>query len=629
MMRTKSRTPDRPKQPDVSNLAGWILIILSVIVLAGYAFDLVALETFAPNTAGMKANSALAIMLTGFALLRRKHSELPIYSVSVFLIGALTLCEYVWNVNFGIDEILVRDRHYYIFPGRISPPTSIGFVLLGTSLLPMNARHQIARWLSRSFGLLTGAVGSLAIVSHAYDTHAANLTAPQSNVSIPSALGFMIGAIGVLYANPSEGIVRLLHADNAGGAMLRRLLPLGFFVSIYLGFAVTYEQMQLHWEPGFSIALAAEGVAVCLFTGIILTAASLERQDLARGESERRFRLAAETAPVMIWMSGPDKQGTYFNEPWLTFRGRTLEAEAGSGWTEGVHKDDLNQCMATYVESFDRHEQFQMEYRLRRYDGEFRWIVATGVPRFDKGGSFAGFIGSCIDITDRKLAEEAVADLERRVLSAQEKERERIARELHDDINQRIATLVWAIERMGRRQSGEERRSRKSIDLVTKQLAQIATDIQSISHRLHSTHLEYLGLEAAVEDFCRELRKQHQVEIVLTCDRIPPDLPKEISLNLYRVLQEALQNAMKHSGAQSFRVELVADATEIHLTVSDDGKGFKLQDKQKGQGLGLISMRERMRLVHGEFTVRTEPGRGTTINCKAPIPPEEEVEIPA
>jgi PAS domain S-box-containing protein len=632
MMRTKSRTSDRPKQPDVSNWAGWILLILSVIVLTGYAFRLVALERFVPESVEMKANSALAMMLAGVALLRRKHFELPIYSVSVSLIGALTLWEYFWNVNLGIDELLIHDAHYFFYPGRISQHTSIGFVLLGVSLLPMNAPYRIARELSRVSGLMTGAVGALAIVSHAYDTHAANLIAPQNNVSVPTAICFFVGAIGVLYANPSEGIIRLLHADNAGGAMLRRLLPVGFLVSLYVGFAVTNAQMQLRWEPGFSIALAAGGVGICLFTGIILTAASLERQDLARGESERRFRLAAQTAPVMIWMSGPDKLCTYFNEAWLTFRGRTMEAEAGNGWTEGVHRDDLNRCIATYVESFDRHEQFQMQYRLRRYDGEFRWIVDTGVPRFDEAGSFAGFIGSCIDITDRKLSEEAVADLERRILSAQEEERERIARELHDDINQRIATLVWAIGGMGRRQSGEERRSRESFDRVTEQLSQIATDIQSISHRLHSTHLEYLGLAAAVEDFCGELRKQHHVEIDLTCDRIPRNLPKEISLNLYRVLQEALQNAMKHSGVERFRVELVADTSDVRLTVSDEGKGFKLQDKRKGQGLGLISMRERMRLVHGQFAVKSEPGHGTTINCRVPIgnyPPEEEIEIPA
>jgi len=624
-------TRSQEKNLEVSSWAGWILFVLSVIVLTGYAFNLNSLESFVSESAAMKANSAVAVMFAAFALLRRKHRDLPVYSIAVSLIGALTLCEYLWNANLGIDELLFLDRHYFRFPGRMSQYTGFGFVLLGVSLLPMNARDPIARRLSRFFGLLTGSLGVLAIVSHAFDTHAVNLVQPHRNVSVPSAIGFIIGAVGVQYANPSEGIVRLLHAHNAGGAILRRLLPAGLLVSLLLGFTVAHAQIQLRWETGFSIALAGEGVAACLLAGIILTAIGLERQELARGESERRFELATKTAPVMIWMSGTDKLCNYFNESWLAFTGRTMEAEAGNGWAEGVHQDDLKDCIATYVRFFDQRKPFQMQYRLRRHDGEFRWIVDTGVPRFDEGGSFAGYIGSCIDISDRKLAEEAVADLERRILTAQEEERARIARELHDDINQRIAMLGWEIHQMDRRGDGEERRSRKSIDLLTQRLSQIASDIQSISHRLHSSQLEYLGLAPAAEALCRDLRKQHQVDIAFTCDRVPRNLSKDVSLALYRVLQEALQNAMKHSGVQQFSVELVADTNEIRLTVSDSGAGFKQQDGLKGQGLGLISMRERMRLVRGEFLVESEPGRGTTIRCKAPVghhPSREGAEIP-
>ena len=149
---------------------------------------------------------------------------------------------------------------------------------------------------------------------------------------------------------------------------------------------------------------------------MLLNATELEREDLGWRESEQRFRHVANTAPVMIWMAGTDKLCNYFNEPWLHFTGRALEAELGNGWADGVHPDDLPRCLHTYTDSFDRREPFRMEYRLRRYDGEYRWILDTGVPRFTEERQFTGYIGSCIDVTDRKVAEETVADLERRLL---------------------------------------------------------------------------------------------------------------------------------------------------------------------------------------------------------------------
>src|SRR5213080_3931914 len=122
-------------------------------------------------------------------------------------------------------------------------------------------------------------------------------------------------------------------------------------------------------------------------------------------ESEARFRTVADAAPVLIWMSGPDKLCTFFNKGWLDFTGRKLEQELGKGWTEGVHADDLEHCLEVYGNSFDARQPFTMEYRLRRSDGEFRWILDTGTPRFSDDGEFLGYIGSCIDLTERKQAE--------------------------------------------------------------------------------------------------------------------------------------------------------------------------------------------------------------------------------
>jgi PAS domain S-box-containing protein len=131
-------------------------------------------------------------------------------------------------------------------------------------------------------------------------------------------------------------------------------------------------------------------------------------------ESEVRFRRMADFAPVMVWVSGTDRLCTYFNRPWLEFTGRALEQELGNGWSEGVHPADLDRCLNTYVQAFDARADFRMEYRLRRFDGAYRWVLDSGAPRFAADGTFEGYIGSCIDVTDQKRVEESLRDSEAR-----------------------------------------------------------------------------------------------------------------------------------------------------------------------------------------------------------------------
>src|SRR5215471_18712307 len=156
----------------------------------------------------------------------------------------------------------------------------------------------------------------------------------------------------------------------------------------------------------------------------LIRAAKLNRQlqasEATLRESEERMSLAADAAPVLIWMSDTDKLCTFFNKPWLEFTGRTLEQEIGNGWAEGVHRDDLQKCLKTYTEAFDARKPFVMQYRLRRNDGEYRWISDEGVPRYDANGTFAGYIGSCVDVTELLSKERALRESEERMSLAAE-----------------------------------------------------------------------------------------------------------------------------------------------------------------------------------------------------------------
>jgi PAS domain S-box-containing protein len=478
-----------------------------------------------------------------------------------------------------------------------------------------------------------------------------------------------------------------------------------------------------------------------------------KRYEAALRESEKRFRLVADTAPVLIWMSGIDKLCSYFNKPWLDFTGRPLADELGNGWAIGVHPDDLQRCFDTYTQSFDQREKFRMEYRLRRHDGEFRWVLDVGVPRFNDDHSFAGYIGIAIDVTDRKVEEqrrhemnrelqqhaaflqsreellkifvknvpagvamldrnmrylqvsdrwcadysadssqilgrshyelfpdipehwrevhrrglegetsradeerwdrkngstlwvrweirpwkrsdgviggilifaeditrrkqmeETLSTMSRKLIQSQEQERARIGRELHDDINQRIAMLAVELEHLQDNPAEVQTR----LPELRAQTMELSNDVQAMSHDLHSSKLEYLGVVAGMKSWCREFSERQAMEIDFKSD-ISSVVPLDVGICLFRVLQEALNNALKHSGVKRIEVQLREESGEIHITIRDLGKGFDLEAVRQGRGLGLTSMQERVRLVNGTITIESKPMGGTTIHVQVPV----------
>ena len=172
-------------------------------------------------------------------------------------------------------------------------------------------------------------------------------------------------------------------------------------------------------QSALSIELFLIGLAIpLLFLSAVIEERMAGQSELR--ESESRFQIVADAAPVLIWMAGVDKLCTFLNKPWLQFTGRSMEQELGNGWAEGVHHDDLQKCLAVYTQAFDARQPFVMQYRLRRNDGEYRWISDQGVPRHDPEGRFAGYIGSCVDVTELVNKDQALRDSEERMRVAAE-----------------------------------------------------------------------------------------------------------------------------------------------------------------------------------------------------------------
>jgi PAS domain S-box-containing protein len=336
-------------------------------------------------------------------------------------------------------------------------------------------------------------------------------------------------------------------------------------------------------------------------------------------ESEERFSLLADAAPALIWMTGADKLCTYVNKSWLDLTGRSMDSELGNGWTDAVHPEDLRRREETYEKAFDRRDEFRQEYRLRRHDGEYRWILDIGVPRFDEDHSFAGYVGIGIDVSDRKRAEAALVSVSGKLIEAQERERTRIARELHDDFSQRLAILGIGLEQLKRTLPESDLVDRTKVQEMLDRTRELSSDMHSLSHQLHSSRLEHVGLVSALRGLCKEIREKYKIEVQFTARDFRLEIPKDVALCLFRVSQEALGNVVKHSRAKTARVELFANASRVSLRVRDDGTGFDTERTRSGPGIGLISMHERICLVGGMLLVSSRLMQGTDIVGSVPL----------
>jgi PAS domain S-box-containing protein len=249
-----------------------------------------------------------------------------------------------------------------------------------------------------------------------------------------------------------------------------------------------------------------------------------------------------------------------------------------------------------------------------RQDGT-KWVCWEIRPWWNLDRTPGGILIFAEDVTKRKEMELALSDVARRLVEAQEKERARIARDLHDDINQKLALLSMEVSQLEANPSEIEPRGQE----VRIRIGEISADIHALAQDLHPSNLEYLGAVAGIESWCRDFAERQDLELDFTANVRNP-LPPEIGVVLFRVLQEALQNTVKHSGAKRVQVELREESEALHLIVGDSGRGFDVEAAARGRGgLGLISMRERVRLLNGRISISSKPNGGTAIEARVPF----------
>jgi PAS domain S-box-containing protein len=429
-----------------------------------------------------------------------------------------------------------------------------------------------------------------------------------------------------LIANRQFLNLRNMRREQVVGHYAHEVLNRNFFERVvkarldecFQGKVVRYETKYTYPELGERDLLVSyfpiEGAggidrAACIMHDIT----DRKRGEESLRESEQRFRLAAE-AGKMYSFEWDVTSGVVVRSPerLKVLGGREPLRLSHEQFMNTVHSDDRPRFIATIAGLTSKHPTAEVIYRVQSSDGRLVWLRSTGRAFFDSEGKLLRVVGMVADITDLKRAEEAASGMTRKLVEAQEQERSRIARELHDDIGQRLAMLTIDLDQVRQIWPDLPPEVLSRLLDLRQQATQISAGVQSLSHDLHSSQLEYLGAVAGMKSWCKEFGKRQGLQINYS-HNVRSTLSTEIGLCLFRLLQEALHNAAKHSGVKRIEVELSEnDSAEIQLTIRDSGKGFDV-----------TSMRERVRLVNGTIAIESKPRAGTTIRVRVPLPSEQ------
>ena len=445
------------------------------------------------------------------------------------------------------------------------------------------------------------------------------------------------------YFRPTRpSFVDLVHPDDRAkvGAAFEASLEKGAPSTVEYRIVMADGRVKVleeHWK----VFHDGEGRSVRLI-GTCQDITERKRAEAELRESEARFRLVADSAPVIIWMSGTDKLCTYFNRPWLDFTGRSIDQELGNGWAEGVHPEDLRSCMDTYIQAFDRRQPFRTEYRLRRHDGEYRWVLDIGVPRFNPDGSFAGFIGSCIDVTEQRRAEERLRqtqqDLARvaRIVTMGE-----LTASIAHEINQPLAavatnasaSLHWLAV-----QPPNLDEARQAMADAMNEANRASGVIQRLRTLLQKTpsQLQPVNVNEVIGEVLALIHRELLTGGVITRTELTPDLPtvfgdrvqlQQVMLNLIMNAIDAMSNV--NDRPKRLLIKSSKDAEGVVIEVQDSGKGLDPEEasrifdsffttKPEGIGMGLSISRSIVEAHGGRLRAETVSAQGAVFQVILP-----------
>lgn len=384
------------------------------------------------------------------------------------------------------------------------------------------------------------------------------------------------------------------------------------------------------WEEYKQVIIGGGGLITFQAALIFSLFVNLRRRRLAEkslAESEARLSLAAESADAGLWSIDADN-----SQVWATDKIRELFSLPKDiplhydHFIRRVHPEDCERLNAAFQNALQSIEEVTAEYRIQRADGNLRWLASYGRPQPAGPGQPMRLMGVTVDITDRKQGEEMLRqnqqDLSRlagRIISAQEEELRRLSREIHDDLTQRLAAFALDAALIEKQLSPSQSQTVKDLRGLRDNLSEVSEEVHDLSRRLHPSILDDLGLVQAIQAESVAFINKTGIDLSIATDGFPDSVPQPLALCLYRIIQEGLQNITKHSGAKAASISLQGLSDGIRLLIEDKGVGFDPEEVRKKAGIGLSSMRERVRLLNGVIYYKSVRGQGTQIDVFIPI----------
>jgi PAS domain S-box-containing protein len=390
------------------------------------------------------------------------------------------------------------------------------------------------------------------------------------------------------------------------------------------------------WQQWVDHAILDSNGKVMEFQAVGRDITERKQAEEERREGEERLRLALEAGRMGVWEWDMETDALKWSREHYTIMGLepfSFEPKNYRMWADHVYPDDIPVATGAIRKAIDEKGEYRCEYRIIWPDGSVRWVEGRGKPIYDEGGRCLKVSGLIVDITERKEAEEAlreneealrksyarIEDLAGRLIASQEEERRHIARELHDDLNQQVAALAIGISRLKRQIPDAGAAVQEQIFKLLNKTDLLSERIRQVSHELHSSILQHVGLPAALNSYCAEFSDREGIAVALDIGNGIEDVPPEAALCIYRVAQESLRNVARHSGARRAIVTLARANGAVELRVADQGVGFDPGQARECRGLGLVSMEERVKLLHGNFLLTTRPGAGTELRAQIPL----------